>query len=64
MSAETLKAALDAFGPGVIAIAVLVFLIMKRGTAQQAGRSEGFDAEAKLYLKENVVEPILKALKT
>lgn len=62
MNADTLKAALDAFGPGVIAIAVLIFFILKRQPTPPSNASAGFDAESKLYLKEHITEPILKAL--
>ena len=63
MDSETVKALIDAYGPMVVLLGVLVFLLRKPQASKDAIPSAGFDADEKLYLKEGVVEPILKAMK-
>jgi hypothetical protein len=64
MSAETIVALIEGFGPfGAVGL-VLAFLLMRPQFNTPRTSSDDFSAEQKLWLKENVIEPIIKAIKT
>ena len=63
MTADTIGSLIEALGPIGAVLAVLLFLLFKPQFTQSSTPPRGFDAEQKLYLKEKVVETIVKAVK-
>ena len=64
MSADTIVALVEGFGPfGAVGL-VLAFLLLRPQFNSPPSSSNEFSAEQKLWLKENVIEPIIQAIKT
>jgi len=63
--AATLKALAEIFGPGgLVAIIVVAMIYFKPRavTRDEPARPAGFDAEQKLYLREEILDPIMERL--
>lgn len=65
IDAATLKALAEIFGPGglvMIGVVALIYLKPRPQTNGDGGKPAGFSAEQKLWLREEILDPILSRL--